>query len=100
MRERSTKLTLWGTAAAAVVVALSLAWIAGLVDRSDPPEGAIAEDSVTIAVGERGPLEHLGSPVVLGLAVAIIALAAAGIGFVRRRRHQASSPATERSRDG
>ncbi len=96
--ERSRKLIVFG--AAAVVVALGVAWIAGLFDRSEAPEGAMAEDSVTIDVGDRGALEQLASPTVLGLAIVAIALAVAAVWFVKRRRHQPSSPVSERRRHG
>ena len=86
--ERSAKLVLAGAAAA--VVALGVAWMAGVFDRSDAPEGAIAEDSVTIAVGEQGLLEQLTSPAVLSIGIVMVAAAAAGI-WLLRRRGQATS---------
>ena len=98
--ERSRKLIVLGAATAVVVAALGAAWVAGLFDRSAAPEGAIAQDSVTIAVGDRGPLEQLASPAVIGLGLVVIALAVGVAWLARRRRNQASFPPAERGRHG
>ena len=95
--ERTPKLVLGGAAVA--VVAFGVAWIAGVFDRSDAPEGAIADDSVTITVGEQGLLEQLTSPAILGVGIIIVAIATAGI-WVRKRRGQERSAPGDRRRHG
>ena len=92
--ERSSKLVLGGAAAA--VVALGVAWLVGVFDRSDAPEGAIADDSVTITVGEQGLLEQLTSPAVFGDGMVILALVTAGIWVLKRRGQPRSAPSDRR----
>ncbi len=97
MMERSSKFLLGGVAAAVVV--LGIAWLAGVFDRSDAPEGAIADDSVTIVVGAQGLLEQLTSPAVVGAGVVILAFLTAG-GWVLKRHGRARSTPTDRRRHG
>lgn len=99
--ERSRRLIVLGAATAVVVAALGVAWFAGLFDRSAPPEGTIAQDSVTIAVGDSGPLAQLATAGGVALSVAVLLVAISAVVWVAKRRdRRASFPPAERGRGG
>ena len=98
--QRSRKLIVLGAATAVVVAALGAAWFAGLFERSAPPEGTIAQDSVTIAVGDSGLLAQLATPSGAALSIAIIVIISGSVWLLMRRRSRASYPPADRERHG